>query len=103
MIAQERTHYWQQQFDHWQHSGLSGKAFCKQRELSYHQFTYWRRKLEQVDPDQPTASLASGFVRVTALPTPSSGELVLSLPSGVSITGLNAGNVELLGAILRLL
>jgi hypothetical protein len=36
------------------------------------------------------------------VPGPESSEgLTVSLPGGVSITGLHAGNVELLGAVLR--
>lgn len=37
--------YWQQTLSDWQDSDLSGAAFCRQRSLSYHQFGYWRRKL----------------------------------------------------------
>lgn len=98
MTHQERTLYWQQHVDHWRDSGLSGAAFCKQFDLPYHQFTYWHRKFETVsiELDQP-----SGFARVTCLPSQSFGELTLTLPSGLAITGLHAGNVELLGSILR--
>lgn len=98
MPHQERTRHWQQQFDQWRDSGLSGAAFCKQFDLSYHQFCYWRRKFEQLGSghDQP-----SGFTRVTHLSPQALGELTLTLPSGMAITGLHAGNIELLGSILR--
>jgi hypothetical protein len=46
MNSAERTYHWQQHIEHWRDTGLSGVAFCKQQSLSYHQFVYWRRKLE---------------------------------------------------------
>lgn len=99
MTAQERTHFWQQQITAWQASGLSGPAFCQQRNLTYHQFVYWRKKQDSAEPGQPDSA---GFARVTTSPALGAcGELTLSLPNGVSIAGLHAGNVELLGAILR--
>jgi hypothetical protein len=100
MTQQERVQFWQEQVEAWQTSGLSGQAFCKQHDLSYHRFVYWRRKQSRTQPD-PSAS-AAGFVRVTqAQPASPDRELTLVLPNGVSITGIQAANVELLGAILR--
>jgi hypothetical protein len=44
----------------------------------------------------------SGFARVTRVAaSPVSNDLTLKLPSGMAITGLHAGNVDLLSAILR--
>lgn len=92
--------YWQQQIRDWQASRLSGAAFCKQQALSYHQFVYWRRKLTP-SAAAPAAS-TPGFVRVTPIqPEQATTELTLSLPGGIAITGLHAGNIALLGAILR--
>lgn len=100
MTTQKRAQFWHQQITTWQASGLSGQAFCKKHDLSYHQFVYWRRKQDKTRSDQQEA--AAGFARVTQSQTVgSSGELTLSLPNGLSITGFHAGNVELLGSILR--
>ncbi|WP_151705497.1 IS66 family insertion sequence element accessory protein TnpA [Nitrincola alkalilacustris] len=101
MTTHERQQYWQQQMADWQASNLSGAAFCKQHALSYHQFVYWRQKLLN-DEDTPPEVKKVGFARVAPLQSPgSAAELTLSLPGGVSITGLHAGNIDLLGAILR--
>jgi len=46
----------------------------------------------------------TGFTRVVSAPGVGIGGadgLTVALPGGVSITGLHAGNIELLGAILR--
>ncbi len=103
MTHTERRRVWKQHIEDWQASGLSGMAYCQQQSLTYCRFVYWRKKLTEPEtsvPEQPASSL--GFAKVTAVASPSSPEgLTVSLPGGVSITGLHAGNVELLGAVLR--
>jgi hypothetical protein len=105
MNSTERTHHWQQHIEHWRDTGLSGAAFCKQQSLSYHQFVYWRRKLEGPgDATDIERVPTSGFARVAQIasaPNLESNDLTLKLPGGMAITGLHAGNVDLLGAILR--
>jgi hypothetical protein len=93
MTTSTREAFWQQHLFDWQGSGLSGAAFCLRQNLSYHQFTYWRRKLVE-----GSASKTVGFARVAMMST--SMELTLTLPGGMAITGLHAGNVALLGSIL---
>ena len=98
MTTQERADFWRQQITAWLDSGLSGHAFCKQQALVYHQFAYWRKKLEQ-----PVASDSfPGFARV-AMPAPvaTDGGLTLTLPNGIILSGLHLGNIDLLGAIMR--
>jgi hypothetical protein len=59
-----------------------------------------RKRLWQQHITDWQASGLSG--KVAAVPGPETSEgLTVSLPGGVSITGLHAGNVELLGAVLR--
>jgi hypothetical protein len=105
MNSAERTYHWQQHIEHWRDTGLSGAAFCKQQSLSYHQFVYWRRKLEGPgDATDIERVPTSGFARVAQIasaPNLESNDLTLRLPGGMAITGLHAGNVDLLGAILR--
>ncbi|MEX1056709.1 MAG: IS66 family insertion sequence element accessory protein TnpB [Natronospirillum sp.] len=106
MSNTERARYWEEQVVAWQASGVSGQAYCKDQGLVYHQFTYWRRKLLKIEsPD--VATDGAGFAKVTpafrrgeSTAVPDS-ELTLSLPGGIAIRGLHAGNVSLLGDILR--
>jgi hypothetical protein len=104
MTPTKRAHVWQQHITDWQASGVSGSAYCKQQSLIYHQFVYWRRKLNTIEapPTSEEAQANSGFARVVSVPGPDTTEgLTVSLPGGVSINGLHAGNIELLGAVLR--
>ena len=92
-------HLWQHTLAEWAASGLSGAAFCREHGLGYHQFSYWRRKLRA----EGQSDAGAGFARVapTVAATETADALTVSLPGGVSITGLHAGNVELLAAVLR--
>ena len=100
MSTQEYQHYWQQQITTWQASDLSGAAFCREHGLTYHRFCYWRQKLTQAQGLE--AEPSSGFARVVSAQRPgAANELSVSLPGGISITGLHAGNINLLGALLR--
>lgn len=93
--------FWQQTLSDWQASDLSGAAFCKQQSLSYHRFAYWRLKLSGDADNKGTFLAASGFARVAPVQKAGVTEgLTVSLP-GISITGLHAGNIELLGPLLR--
>jgi hypothetical protein len=104
MTPTERAHAWQQHITDWEASGVSGSAYCKQQSLVYHQFVYWRQKLTPNEDSPKQVQATSGFARVVSGPVVSTGRvdgLTVSLPGGVSITGLHAGNIELLGAVLR--
>ena len=101
MTRTEREQAWQKHITAWQASGLSAMAYCKQRSLTYSRFVYWRKRLAGPQTGADDAQ-ASGFTRVTpASEVEATQGLTVSLPGGVSITGLHAGNIELLGAVLR--
>lgn len=100
MNSQERQQFWQQHVDAWQASDLSSAAFCKQHDLNYAQFNYWRKKFQ---PAQVTAKPA-GFAQVTQLSVVSSrlnDGLGVHLPSGISFSGIHAGNLDVVLALLR--
>jgi len=104
MTTTERAQVWQQHITEWEVSGVSGSAYCKQQSLVYHQFVYWRRKLTSTEDYLKQEQATTGFARVVSAPGAGIGGvdgLTVSLPGGVSITGLHAGNIELLGAVLR--
>lgn len=100
MASQERQQFWQQHTDVLQASGLSGAAFCKQRGLNYAQFNYWRKKLQPVD----VAEKPTGFAQTRQLagsPNHLNDGLSIHLPSGISFTGIDAGNLDTVLALLR--
>ncbi len=59
----------------WQTSGLSKKAFCRQRNITYQTFHYWCKRL--------TETSSPGFTEVTLDSAPSAGKFEIIFPSGV--------------------
>ena len=47
-VRSNRT--WQAHMKAWQQSGLSGKEYCRQYQLSYYAFIYWKKKLDRLPP-----------------------------------------------------
>ena len=95
MTPTERAQVWQQHITDWEVSGVSGSAYCKQQALVYHQFVYWRRKLDPTEdcPKQEQEQATTGLARVVSAPGAGIGGadcLTVALPGGVSIPGLHA-------------
>ena len=64
----------------------------------------WTTRLAEGENSLEQEQAITGFARVVSAPGAGIGGadgLTVSLPGGVSITGLHAGNIELLGAVLR--
>lgn len=108
----ERQQYWQQQMETYEASGLSGRQYCEQTQLTYHCFIYWRRKLSAevestlVTPSKPTTPTSSGFIAVRRPPPvyPQGEEgLVLSLPNGLTIGNIQRGTVAWVPDLLAVL
>lgn len=99
MINTDNQAYWQQHVTAWQASEQSGAAYCREHDLVYHRFCYWRQKFVSSQRAEPVSS--TGFARVLPAPNSATGELRVSLPGGIAISGLHADNIALLGAILR--
>lgn len=100
MTTHERAAFWHEQLTAWLSSQLSGPAFCKHHALSYHQFSYWRRKLARPQPEM--ADTPAGFARVTLPPSLATDPgLTLTFPNGITLSGLHLGNIDLLGPIMR--
>ena len=98
-----RERFWREQVSNWHDSGLGQSAYCRQRGLKLHQFLYWRRKLEGLHPS-PKSATGAAFVPVRVAEPAGDGQgatLSVSLPNGVVVRGISAGNVDLLGRLLR--
>ena len=103
MTAPDRQTDWEYHVSAWQASDLSAAVYCRKHTLVYHQFYYWRQKLATPSPSDV---VAPDFARVVPAVTPSKPSeevsgLTVALPNGITISGLHAGNMSLLGLVLR--
>ena len=103
---------WQQHLQSWRDSGLSQSAWCRQHDIKPNQFWYWRKKLD--DASQPVNSIThkkskpSAFVPAipdsqTVAATGPSSPLAVSLPNGLTVSGLDQTNLELAQQLIGLL
>jgi len=95
----DRTVFWQDHVTTWQASNLTQKAYCEAHGLRYSTFGYWVRKLRT--PSEDPRESASGFVSVTM--APADGGLVLALPNGLEIRGIEANHLGLVRDLLGML
>ena len=95
-----RQAYWQGHMERWQQSGQSQKAYCREHNLSYFRFQYWRRNLREDEQQDVQRTRSSGFVAVA----PSRGELPAGLsvvlPNGIQLRGISAENLAVVERLL---
>ena len=95
------TTTWTIRLKEWRATGQSQKAYCEAHDLGYHQFSYWRRKLEGGGRQRGKATVSnSGFVPVTKSGDSSMGGLTISLPNGIQIKGVGAQHVDLMKSLV---
>jgi hypothetical protein len=85
-VEEERAlkrRYWKEQIEAWQGSGLHQIEYCRQNNLKYHLFTYWKKKL--VQPAESPVCLVQVPFAQTITPQTSSGSLGLVLDNGYRI------------------
>lgn len=99
---------WQRRLKSWHDSGLSQKQWCEQNNVRQPQFWYWKKKLEEIPVAQKKDMAASGFVPVALAPEPEVKKagptpLSISLPGGVSVSGIDHSNLALARQLIGLL
>jgi len=91
--------FWKQQVDAWKHSGLSGAKFCEANQLVYHRFVYWRQKFSAGSTRSVPSVSSGGFVAVSYA-NDDDAILSVSLPNGLVIRGIRAGNISVVRQLL---
>lgn len=82
-------------------SGLSGRRFCQEHQLRYHQFRYWHRKFCVPGGQKSVENRTGSFTRVVVdAAQPEHCELTLRLPDGVSIGGITQRNMDVVLTLL---
>lgn len=99
---------WQQRLQSWRESGLSQKQWCEQNNVRQPQFWYWKKKLEEASVTQERNQTVSSFVPVALTPASTIQEakptsLSISLPNGLSVSGIDHSNLTLARQLIGLL
>jgi hypothetical protein len=86
-------------------SDLTQQAYCRQHDLKPHQFWYWKNKLggaDSIKPQKQNPSAKSAFIPVVT-PALLSRGLSITLPSGISINGIESHNMLVAEQLARVL
>ena len=92
--------YWQEQISAWEQTDQTQKSFCEDHDLDYHRFGYWRRKYREQSPSG-VIQQGSGFVPVRHSLDRVATSLILILPNGIRVQGIEESNLPLLSQLLR--
>ena len=98
--SSSRQTYWQGQMERWQQSGQSQQAYCREHNLSYFRFQYWRRKLREDEQQAVQRGGPPGFVPVAAAGSRAHPGLCLVLPNGIQLRGISADNLAVVERLL---
>ena len=63
----------------WEESGLSRSAFCRNKNLSYHRFIYWQRRLSANDEQH------AGFIPVEVVPSKPTSSIIVRGRNGIEV------------------
>ncbi|MDH3327557.1 MAG: hypothetical protein OEM38_12695 [Gammaproteobacteria bacterium] len=96
----EKRNYWAKHIKQWQSSGKTQSQYCQIHQLKLHQFVYWKQVFVTQPEKIAKQSGPSGFISVQ-ISEPSTQSLILQLPGGLRIDGIQAGNLELIREIIR--
>ncbi len=92
MTSDNKHDFWQQHIEGWYQSKLSQKEYCKQQDLSFASFGYWRTRLNR-------KAVARGkFIPVNVA---GASSVVIFLPVGIRLEFPSHALAELLPVIVR--
>ena len=52
-LVQPSNPEWEKQIKSWKMSGLSKAEYCRRKDISYHTFNYWKKRLKIFQPPSP--------------------------------------------------
>lgn len=103
--ANSSAEFWKNHIAQWQSSGLMQATYCRQYQLSYHQFKYWKYKLVVSSPITP-AEINVGFTRVQLAETtkrPASSSLCIQFSDGTKVIGIALDTMPLVRQLVEVL
>lgn len=95
MTSTDKIQYWQAHINAWRKSSLCQAQCCRQQDIKFHNFAYWRTRLNQSKGSSAQLLKLGG---VSA-----SSRVVLSLPLGIRLDVSVSDLPDVLPLVLRTL
>jgi len=91
MIDKQKS--WTDRILEWEKSGLSQKEFCRQKEISFSTFHYWRKKLK---------TKAGQFVEIKVDKAGKNNQaIVITLPNNIQIHIQHVSDSKMIGELVQ--
>jgi hypothetical protein len=101
METNKQHEQWKQRIHDYQESGLTMKAWCNSKNISFHQMKYWIRNLSL---SKRKRNKTSSWVTVSSVPDPSPEGPTLTVHVGGATIEIRTGfDPSLLGQVVRAL
>jgi len=81
---ESKRQYWNEKLESWKVSQLSGERYCKEHQLSYSSFCYYRSRLKTTMVPKKIKSQQNPFVALE-LPLSKQNGYELRLPNGIKV------------------
>ena len=95
----ERQAFWKEHVQSYEHGGHSKARYCRDNNLTYHQFIYWSALFSD-QPAKDKSIPTSKLVPVMLSESTTTSGLQVHLPNGVLISGINSHSVEIIGCLI---
>lgn len=80
-IDKKQNHIiWRQRLDEQVSSGLSQKAWCRENNINFHNFAYWKKRFRELSNED---SLPQQFVKLSTKPLSNTTPIVLTVGAAV--------------------
>lgn len=89
MTVGDKKKFWEEQFQHWQESGISQKEFCNRHEIKPHLWFYWKRVLNKNE-----SGITFVPLRLPALSGHAETVIRVITPNGFRIEIENPGSIR---------
>ncbi len=96
---------WEERLIDWEKSGLSKRQWCRENNITEHQFYYWMKRINEYDPESHDDNNCTSWQSVELINRPVDelkGSLVVHV-EGFKVTVHNNTDLHLLSNVLRVL
>ncbi|MBL4680303.1 MAG: hypothetical protein JKY88_06220 [Pseudomonadales bacterium] len=101
-VTLQQKQIWSDHVKHQPSSNLTQQVYCDKYKINFRQFGYWKRVFRSKSnlPPKPRSTLANRFVPVQLAAQASPLPLTVTLSNGISISGIDEGNLQLISPLL---
>lgn len=91
---------WLEHIEAWKQTNQTQADYCREKELSPHQFSYWKRKQNKHTAIKRKASSGFSVVQCETVTHSSYQPLSVTLPDGTTINDINTSNLHIVTQLL---